>query len=90
MKKEVAETTMMVRSDLVSQHNDIKRKIEAIEREKDQPSRSEEDLNDIRSRRGQLKNDCQSKEQELKREEAKASHQQITMFKQVRDVGSLT
>ena len=90
MKKEVAETTMMVRSDLVTQHNDIKNKIEAIERGKDQPSRSEEDLNDIRSRRGQLKNDCQSKEQELKREEAKASHQQITMFKQVRDVGSLT
>lgn len=84
IKKEVAETTMMVRSDLVSQHNDIKRKIEAIEREKDQPSRSEEDLNDIRSKREELEEECQSKAEMLEREEAKASHQQISIFKQVR------
>ena len=84
IKKEVEETTMLVRSDLVSQHNNTKRKIQIIEIEKDQPARSEEDLNGVRSARKQLEEELQSLSQKLEEEEGKPTHKKIMMFKQVR------
>lgn len=82
--KQLAEITMVVKSDLVSKRNEWQRKIDDIEmNRKEGKSYTEEDLDSIRETANDLKIEYESKKQKLEEVQSKESYSKIAMFKQV-------
>lgn len=83
-EEELAEMTMMVRSDLISERNILNRKIEELEKEKNEPSCTEDDLEEVQFMRKELEDKEKLKKEQMKKEQSKSSHSKVTIFKQVR------
>jgi chromosome segregation ATPase len=84
LRREVTESTMIVRSDLVSDRSKLEAKIKQLERLNDRPPCTVEDLERVLSLKRNLEAEIDIKSKLLKEEEATNSHPNIEMFKKVR------
>jgi len=83
-EEELTEMTMMVRSDLISERNILKRKIEELEKDKLEPTCTEDDLEEVQFMRKELEDKEKLKKEQMKKEQLKSSNSKVTIFKQVR------
>ncbi len=83
IRKEVAEMTMHVRSNLVLERNELQGRLKALEKDRDRPVRTEEELKEVTAKLKGLKEEHDSKLKLLEKERLNSSHKKIAMFRQV-------
>ena len=74
---------MSIRSDLRSEHDEIVSHIQRLEKERDRPLCTQEQLGAILEKHEDLQDRYDDTSSALEREQSKSSHSQISMFKQV-------
>ena len=84
IQREVAEVTMTVRSDLVSERSDLEREIALLKKERDRPLCTKEDLDFLLSTLDDFQKNLDKKSKLLEIEKGKRSQSKISMFQQVR------
>lgn len=85
IKKQLAEVTMTVRSDLVSKRSELQQKIQDFERFDHEKSHTEDDLDCIQEEVKELEEECNLKQKTLQKETSKKSYSKIAIFKQHAD-----
>jgi len=82
LEEELAEMTMEVKSDLISERNRLKKKIEDLTKEKLEPLCTKDELEEIQLKCNMAEEEYKVKKEELRKEQSKSSHNKVAIFKQ--------
>lgn len=84
VKREVEETTKIVRSDMVKEQRKLREKLSRLERERLEPAKTQDDVDSVRATVEQLEEQTEALKGKIASASGKDGNKKLSMFKQVR------